>query len=115
LNPQNAIGELDLSSRREIMTLACKPRLLSLHKDIGLKRGLTFVANPALPAYAPLLSFETTVKIVATASISIGCAGNISMTPLKVCRLTAFVTINWKNLLPRYSRGLLHASILGTD
>ena len=53
LNPQNVIAELDLLWRREIMTLAYQPRLLSLHTDIGLKRGLAFVANPARPAYAP--------------------------------------------------------------
>ena len=68
LNPQNAIAEPDLLWRREMMTMAYQPRLLSLHTDIGLKRGLAFVANPARPAYAPPMSFETTVDFVATAS-----------------------------------------------
>ena len=36
--------------------------------DIGLKHGLAFVANPARRAYAPTMSFETTVEFVATAS-----------------------------------------------
>ena len=36
--------------------------------DIGLKRGLAFVSNPARAAYAPPMSFETTVEFVATAS-----------------------------------------------
>ena len=68
LNPQNAIAELDLLWRREMMTMAYQPRLLSLHTDIGLKRGLAFVANPARPAYAPPMPFETTVEFVANAS-----------------------------------------------
>ena len=68
LDPQNAIAELDLLWRREMMTMAYQPRLLSLHTDIGLKRGLAFVANPAKPAYAPPMPFEATVEIVANAS-----------------------------------------------
>ena len=83
--------------------------------DIGLKNGLAFVINLARPAYAPPRSFETTVKFDAIASGLMSYAANISMTPLKVCRLAAFVKINWKNLPPQYSRGLLHAGILGTD
>ena len=51
-----------------MMTLAYQPRLLSLLKDIGLKRGLGFIVNPARPADAPPMSFETTVEFVATAS-----------------------------------------------
>jgi len=57
LNPQNAIAELDLLWRREMMTMAYRPRLISLHTDIGLKRGLAFVANPARPAYAQPMPF----------------------------------------------------------
>ena len=68
LNPQNAIAELDLLWRREMMTMAYQPRLLSLHTDIGLKRGLAFVANPAQPAYAPPMPFDATVEVVANAS-----------------------------------------------
>lgn len=68
LNPQNAITELDLLWRREMMTMAYRPRLLSLHTDIGLKRGLAFVANPARPAYAQPMPFEATVDVVAHAA-----------------------------------------------
>ena len=67
LNPQNAIAELDLLWRREMMTMAYQPRLLCLHTDTGRKRGLAFVANPARPAYAPPMPFESTVKVVANA------------------------------------------------
>ena len=68
LNPQNAIAELDLLWRREMMTLAYQPRLLSLHTEIGVKRGLAFVANPSRPAYAQRMPFETTVEVVARAA-----------------------------------------------
>ena len=67
LNPQNAIAELDLLWRREMMTMAYQPRLLCLHTDAGLKRGLAFVANPERPTYAPPMAFESTVKVVANA------------------------------------------------
>ena len=67
LNPKNAIAELDLLWRREMMTMAYQPRLLCLHTDVGLKRGLTFVANPARPTYAPPMPFESTVTVVANA------------------------------------------------
>jgi glutathione-specific gamma-glutamylcyclotransferase len=68
LNPQNAIAELDLLWRREMMTLAYQPRLLSLHTEIGVKRGLAFVANPSRPAYAQRMPFEKTVEVVARAT-----------------------------------------------
>ena len=68
LNPQNAIAELDLLWRREMMTMAYRPRLISLYTDIGLKRGLAFVANPARPAYAQPMPFEATVEVVAHAA-----------------------------------------------
>ena len=68
LKPQNAIAELDLLWRREMMTMAYQPRLLSLHTEIGLKRGLAFVANRVRPAYAPPMPFEATVEVVANAS-----------------------------------------------
>ena len=68
LNPQNAIAELDLLWRREMMTMAYRPRLISLHTDIGLKRGLAFVANSARPAYAQPMPFEATVEVVAHAA-----------------------------------------------
>ena len=67
LNPQNAIAELDLLWRREMMTLAYKPKILSLHTEIGLKRGLAFVANTARPAYASRMPFEATVEVLANA------------------------------------------------
>ena len=68
LNPQNAIAELDLLWRREMMTLAYPPRVLSLYTDIGLRRGVAFVANPARPAYAPPMPFDMTVEFVSNAS-----------------------------------------------
>ena len=67
LNPQNAIAELDLLWRREMMTMAYEPRLLCLHTDTGLRRGLAFVANPARPSYAPPMPFDSTVNVVANA------------------------------------------------
>ena len=67
LNPQNAISELDLLWRREMMTMAYQPRLLFLHTDTGLKRGLAFVSNPARLNYAPPMPFELTVRVVANA------------------------------------------------
>jgi cation transport protein ChaC len=68
LNPKNAIAELDLLWRREMMTMAYRPRLISLHTDIGLKRGLAFIANPTRPAYAQPMPFEVTVEVVARAA-----------------------------------------------
>ena len=68
LSPSKAIDELDLLWRREMMTLAYQPRLISLHTNIGLKRGLAFVANPTRPAYAPPMPFEATVEVLASAT-----------------------------------------------
>ena len=68
LNPQNAIAELDLLWRREMMTMAYFPRFISLHTDIGLKRGLAFVADTTRPAYAQPMPFEATVEVVAHAA-----------------------------------------------
>ena len=68
LKPQNAIDELDLLWRREMITMAYRPRLLSIHTEIGLKHGLAFVANQACPAYARPLPFETIAEIVANAN-----------------------------------------------
>ena len=68
LHPQNAITELNLLWRREMMTLAYQPRLLSLHTEIGVKRGLAFVTNPSRPAYAERMPFETNVEGVARAA-----------------------------------------------
>ena len=51
-----------------MVTLTYQPRLLSLHTDIGLKRGLAFVVNPARPTDAPPMSFEATVEFVTAAS-----------------------------------------------
>ena len=68
LDPQNAIAELDLLWRREMITMAYRPRLVPLHTEIGLKRGLAFVANPACPAYAQPMPFEMIVEVVANAT-----------------------------------------------
>ena len=68
LKPQNAIDELDLLWRREMLTMAYKPRLLSIRTEIGLKHGLAFVANSACPAYAHPLPFEKIAEIVANAT-----------------------------------------------
>ena len=67
LYPQNAITELNLLWRREMMTLSYQPRLLSLYTKNGVKRGLAFVANPSRSAYAQRMSFESTVEVVANA------------------------------------------------
>ena len=50
------------------MTMAYQPRLLPLHTNNGLKRGLAFVANPARPAYAPPMPFDATAEGVANAA-----------------------------------------------
>jgi cation transport protein ChaC len=68
LSPDSAIAELDLLWRREMLTLAYKPRWLRLHTPEGIKRGLGFVADPTRPAYAPAMPFEDTVTTVATAA-----------------------------------------------
>jgi cation transport protein ChaC len=68
LNPQNAIAELDLLWRREMLTLAYQPRLLKLYTAKGTKRGVAFVANPSRPAYAQPMTFEATADVVAKAS-----------------------------------------------
>jgi len=68
LNPKNAIDELDLLWRREMMTLAYRPRLLTLHTEIGPKRGVAFVANPSRPAYAPPMPFDDVVEVVVKAA-----------------------------------------------
>lgn len=67
LYQKNAIAELDLLWRREMLTLSYQPRLLSLHTNLGIKRGLAFVANPTCSAFAHRMPFEATVDVVANA------------------------------------------------
>ncbi len=73
LNPENAIIELDLLWRREMITLAYQPRLLNIQTVDGIKRGIAFVADPNGTAYAHRISFESTVEVVANAAGFNGC------------------------------------------
>ena len=67
LEPDTALAELDLLWRREMLTLAYNARWLHLYTPEGVKRGLSFVANPKSPAYAQPMPFEDTVNTVAEA------------------------------------------------
>ncbi|MDA7598940.1 gamma-glutamylcyclotransferase [Alphaproteobacteria bacterium] len=67
LKPENAIAELDLLWRREMLTLAYRPQLLRLHTDEGVKQGLAFVSNPDRPAYAQKMTVEEEVNVIAEA------------------------------------------------
>jgi cation transport protein ChaC len=67
LRAETAIAELDLLWRREMLTLAYDARWLKLSTPDGEKQALAFVANRQIPAYAPPMSFEATVDVVARA------------------------------------------------
>lgn len=67
LKPENAIPELDLLWRREMLTLAYRPKLLRLHTDDGIKQALAFVSNPHRPAYAEKMPLNDEVETIANA------------------------------------------------
>ena len=72
LNPKNAITELDLLWRREMITLAYKARWVRLHTDHGVKSGIAFVSIPEHQHYAPPMSLDNEADIIAAASGFIG-------------------------------------------
>ena len=67
LKPENALAELDLLWRREMLTLAYRPKLLRLHTAEGLKQGLAFVSNPDRPVYAQKMPLKDEVEAIANA------------------------------------------------
>ena len=72
LNPKNAISELDLLWRREMITLAYHPRWVRLHTEQGLKLGIAFVSIPEHKNYAPPMPLDSEADIIAAASGFIG-------------------------------------------
>lgn len=72
LNPKNAIDELDLLWRREMITMAYRARWLTLHTPRGRKRAIGFVARPDRPNYAARMSIEDEAGVIAAASGFIG-------------------------------------------
>ena len=67
LKPTTAIAELDLLWRREMLTLAYRPKLLRLHTATGIKQGVAFVSNPERPAYAQKMPLSEEADVIATA------------------------------------------------
>lgn len=67
LKPDNAIAELDLLWRREMLTLAYRPKLLRLHTENGIKQAVAFVSNPARPAYAEKMPLDAEAETIANA------------------------------------------------
>lgn len=72
LKPENAIAELDLLWRREMLTLAYNPRLLHLHTDEGIKTGISFTSNPNRPVYAEKMTLDQQADVIANAVGFIG-------------------------------------------
>ena len=72
LNPKNAIDELDLLWRREMITMAYRARWLTLHTPRGRKRAIGFVARPDRPNYAARMPIEDEAGVIAAASGFIG-------------------------------------------
>lgn len=83
MNPDNAISELDLLWRREMITLAYHARWVKLHTAEGIKHGITFVSIPDHQNYAPVMPMQSEVEIIAEASGFIG-----------PCREYLFDTVN---------------------
>ena len=72
LNPKNAIDELDLLWRREMITMAYRARWLTLHTPRGRKRAIGFVARTDRPNYAARMPIEDEAGVIAAASGFIG-------------------------------------------
>ena len=72
LKPENAIAELDVLWRREMLTLAYNPRLLRLHTDDGIKTGISFTSNPDRPVYAQKMTLDQQAEVIANAVGFIG-------------------------------------------
>jgi len=72
LDPGNAIDELDLLWRREMISMSYQARWVTLHTADGIKRAITFVLVPDRPNYAARMPIETEAEIIASASGFIG-------------------------------------------
>ena len=72
LKPENAIEELDLLWKREMVTLAYEARWLNLHTQTGIKRAISFVSRPDRPQYASPMSIDSEADVIAAASGFIG-------------------------------------------
>ena len=72
LKPKNAIAELDLLWKREMVTLAYDARWLNLHTNTGIKRAISFVSRPDRPQYADPMSIDSEADVIAAASGFIG-------------------------------------------
>ena len=68
----DAIAELDLLWKREMITLAYRPRWLKLHTADGIKRGIGFVVDPERPVFAPRMTFDETAHVIANAEGFLG-------------------------------------------
>jgi cation transport protein ChaC len=64
--------ELDLVWKREMLNRSYHPAWVRLHTPKGVLRGLTFVMNRKHPSYAPDLSIEEKVEMIANAHGFIG-------------------------------------------
>ena len=67
-----AIAELDLLWKREMITLAYRPRWLKLHTEDGIKHGIGFVVDPDRPVFAPRMTFDETAHVIANAEGFLG-------------------------------------------
>lgn len=67
-----AIAELDLLWKREMITLAYRPKWLKLHTPDGIKRGISFVADYNRPVFAPKMTCDEMVHVIANAEGFLG-------------------------------------------
>ncbi|MDA7792243.1 gamma-glutamylcyclotransferase [bacterium] len=72
LRPENAISEIDLLWRREMISMAYRARWMRLHTDEGVKTGIAFIALPGRPNYAQPMELDDEAGVIATASGFIG-------------------------------------------
>lgn len=72
LTPKDAIAELDLLWRREMITLSYRACWLQMHTPEGPKRGIGFVSRPERPNYATPMSIDREADVIASASGFIG-------------------------------------------
>ena len=72
LNAANAIAELDLLWRREMITLAYRARWVRMHTPDGMRRGIGFVSRPDRPNYAAPMPIDSEADVIAAASGFIG-------------------------------------------
>ena len=72
LTPNDAITELDLLWRREMITLSYRACWLQMHTPEGPKRGIGFVSRPERPNYAVPMSIDKEAEVIASASGFIG-------------------------------------------